>query len=93
LPLWRGHSPLLSRLLAEDEYFARYEERTGLTIDAKIFRFWTVLGLLKATASHVRACRAFEDGRVTDLRLAAMDHRTIFVLRHLQDALEVAQST
>jgi aminoglycoside phosphotransferase (APT) family kinase protein len=93
LPLWRGHSPLLSRLLAEDEYFARYEERTGLTIDAKIFRFWTVLGLLKATASHVRACRAFEDGGVTDLRLAAMDHRTIFVLRHLQDALEVAQST
>lgn len=88
LPLWRGRNPLLSGLLAADEYFVRYEERTGLTIDPDVFRFWTVQGLLKATAAHVRACRAFEDGRVNDLRLAAMDHRTIFVLRHLREALD-----
>jgi aminoglycoside phosphotransferase (APT) family kinase protein len=88
LPLFRGRSPLLSRLLEPDEYFARYETRTGLRVDDEVFRFWTVLGLLKATASHVKACRAFEDGRVGDLRLAAMDHLTVYVLRHLAEALE-----
>ena len=54
LPLFRGRSPLLSQLLAPDEFFARYEELTGLRVEADTFRFWTVLGLVKTIASFMR---------------------------------------
>jgi len=87
LPLFRGRNPLLSQLLARDEYFARYEERTGLHVDPDVFHFWTVLGLVKAAASHLRGSRAFEEGRIGDLRLAAMGHQVHYVLRHIATEL------
>jgi aminoglycoside phosphotransferase (APT) family kinase protein len=87
LPLFRGRNPLLSQLLARDEYFARYEELTGLRIDPDVFHFWTVLGLLKAAASHLRGSRAFEEARIRDLRLAAMGHQVQYVLRHIATEL------
>jgi aminoglycoside phosphotransferase (APT) family kinase protein len=90
LPLFRGRNPLLSQLLAADEYFARYEELTGLRVDPAVFHFWTVLGLVKTAASHLRGTRAFEDGRIRDLRLAAMGHQVQYVLRHLAAELELA---
>lgn len=83
LRLFRGRSPLLSNLLSREEYFARYEERTGLAVAADVYRFWTVLGYLKASASHLRATRAFEDGANGDLRLAAMGHQVLHVIRGL----------
>ncbi|MGE5156331.1 MAG: phosphotransferase family protein, partial [Betaproteobacteria bacterium] len=87
LPLFRGRNPMLSHLLMPEEYFARYEHDTGLRIDQDVFKFWTVLGLLKASASHVRASRAFQDGRGDDMRLAAMGHQVQFVVRHLANVL------
>ena len=42
-----------------------------------------MLGLVKAAASHLRGSRAFEEGRIRDLRLAAMGHQVQYVLRHL----------
>jgi aminoglycoside phosphotransferase (APT) family kinase protein len=87
LPLFRGRNPMLSHLLMPEEYFARYEQRTGLRVEPEVFHFWTVLGLVKASASHVRASRAFEDGRGDDLRLAAMGHQVQFVVRHLANVL------
>lgn len=83
LPLFRGRNPRLSQLLDPQEYFDRYAERTGLAVDPDVFHFWTVCGLVKAAASHVRACRAYEEGRVDDLRLAAMGHQVHYVLVHL----------
>ena len=87
LPLFRGRNPLLSQLLARDEYFARYEELTGLRVEPDVFRFWTVLGLVKAAASHLRGSRAFEEGTIRDLRLAAMGHQVQYVLRHIAKEL------
>lgn len=89
LPLFRGRNPLLSQLLAPGEYFARYEELTGVRVEAEAFHFWTVLGLLKAAASHLRGSRAFEEGRIRDLRLAAMGHQVQYVLRHVADELGI----
>ena len=83
LPLFRGRNPLLSQLLAPEEYFDRYEQHTGLRVDPEVFHFWTVLGLVKAAASHLRGSRAFEEGRIGDLRLAAMGHQVQYVLRHI----------
>lgn len=83
LRLFRGRSPLLSHLLERGEYLRRYEERSGLAVEPDVFRFWTVVGYLKASASHLRAARAFEDGANGDLRLAAMGHQVLHVLRGL----------
>lgn len=90
LPLWRGRDPRLSHLLLPEEYFDVYRERTGRTIDPNQFRAWTIFGLLKAGACHLRGARAFEDGRSTDLRLAALGHQVQHVARHLTRALEIA---
>ena len=80
-------SKMNSQLLTPTEFFARYEERTGRRVDPEVFRFWTVLGLSKAAASHLRASRAFEDGRIGDLRLGAMGHKVQYVLRHISREL------
>ena len=93
LPLFRGRNPLLSQLLAPAEFFARYEERTGRRVDPEVFHFWTVLGLFKAAASHLRGSRAFEDGRIGDLRLAAMGHQVQYVLRHIARELGLESRT
>lgn len=86
-PLFRGRNPMLSHLLMPEEYFAYYESRTGLRVDPDVFHFWTVLGMVKQSASHLRASKAFQDGRGDDLRLAAMGHQVQFVVRHLATAL------
>lgn len=91
LPLFRGRNPMLSHLLLPEEYFAYYESRTGLHVDPEVFHFWTVLGLVKASASHVRASRAFQNGRGDDMRLAAMGHQVQFVVRHLANVLGLRQ--
>lgn len=87
MPLFRGRNPMLSHLLMPEEYFAYYESKTGLRVDPDVFHFWTVLGLVKASASHVRASRAFQDGRGDDMRLAAMGHQVQFVIRHIATVL------
>jgi aminoglycoside phosphotransferase (APT) family kinase protein len=86
LPLFRGRSPMLSQLLEPAEFFERYESLTGLRVEPAVFRFWTVLGLVKAAASHLRAVRAFESG-VDDVRLAAMGHQSLYVQRYLNEVL------
>ena len=63
-----------------------------MRVDPEAFHFWTVLGLVKAAASHLRGSRAFEDGRIGDLRLAAMGHQVQYVLRHIARELGVEGS-
>ncbi len=83
LRLFRGRSSKLSNLLEKEEFFTRYEELTGLVVDPDVFRWWTVLSYVKASASHIRATQAFRSGATDDLRLAAMGHQVHHVLRGL----------
>jgi aminoglycoside phosphotransferase (APT) family kinase protein len=83
MPLFRGRSELMSQLLDRATFFDRYEQATALRISEDVFRFWTLFGHLRASAPHLRACRAFEDGRTHDLRLAAMGHQNLYILRQL----------
>ncbi|GIU93476.1 MAG: aminoglycoside phosphotransferase [Acidimicrobiia bacterium] len=83
MPLFRGRSPLVSQLLPRDEFLRRYRELTGLEVHEEVFRFWTLFGHLRAAAPHLRGSRAFEDGRTNDLRLAAMGHQSLYILRQL----------
>ncbi len=87
LRLFRGRSPLVSQLLAPAEVRRRYAERTGLTFDDDVLRFWTVLGMVRAAVPHMRAATIFEQDRSGDLRLAAMGHQSLHVLGHLADEL------
>jgi aminoglycoside phosphotransferase (APT) family kinase protein len=83
LPLWRGRDRRISHLLEPEEYFERYEARTGTRVEPDAFHAWTVFGLLKAGACHLRGARAFEQGRSSDLRLAALGHQVGHVARQL----------
>lgn len=83
MPLYRGRDPRVSQLLAPDEFFARYTERTGTPVEPEVFKFWTVFGHLRAGAPYLRATRAFEDGRSDDVRLAAFGHRMLFIVKSL----------
>lgn len=91
LRLFRGRSPLVSQLLPLDDVLGRYRERSGLAVDPDVLRFWTVLGMVRAAAPHVRAAAVFERGCSGDLRLAAMGHQTLHVLKHLADELAWAE--
>lgn len=86
LRLFRGRSPRWSHLLDEETFLARYRDGTGIAVPPDALRFWTVLCYLKASASFVRATRAFEQGR-GDLRLAVMGHQIQFVLEQLRREL------
>jgi aminoglycoside phosphotransferase (APT) family kinase protein len=90
LGLFRGRSPLYSHLLPEREFLDRYESRTGLAVEPDVLRFWTVLGYVKSIAPHIRACRAFEERRAGDLRLAAMGHQALYPLGKLAAELELS---
>ena len=63
-----------------------------MRVEPEVFHFWTVLGLVKATASHIRGTRAYEDRRTDDVRLAAMGHQALYVLRHLVNELGLRTS-
>lgn len=89
LPLFRGRSPRWSHLLDAEAFLARYRERTGLRVDPRALRFWTVLCYLKACATFIRAARAYEGGR-GDLRLAVMGHEIQYVLAQLRRQLRAA---
>jgi aminoglycoside phosphotransferase (APT) family kinase protein len=83
LRLWRGSDPRICRLLDPAEYFRRYEAVTGTSVEPEQYRAWSIFGLLKAAAVHLRGARAYEEGRTDDLRLAALGHQ----LQHLTRAL------
>jgi aminoglycoside phosphotransferase (APT) family kinase protein len=83
LRMFRGRSPLVSRLLEPERYFARYSELTGIAVPPGVMRFWTVLVLLRAAAGYARSCAAFEAGRTGDLRLPRMGPRMYYLLEEI----------
>jgi hypothetical protein len=76
--------------MTSEQFLARYGERTGIEVSPEVLRFWTVLSYVKVVASYVKAARAFREGRIDDLRLAAMGHQLLYVLRILRDELRDA---
>jgi aminoglycoside phosphotransferase (APT) family kinase protein len=83
LPLFRGRHPdMASQLLPVGEFLDRYQQATGTALDPAVFRFWTMFSHLRAVVPQLRAAKAFEEG-APDLRLAAMGHQYLYVLRQL----------
>ena len=87
LRLFRGRSALWSQLLPADGLPRPLRGAHRAARDAAVLRYFTVLCTLRAVIPYLRACRAFEEGRTSDLRLAAMGHQSIHVFRHLATEL------
>ena len=87
LPAFRGRSGLVGHLLSEQDLLDRYRALTGLEVHADALRFWTVINHVRAAAIFLRGARAFEDGRSSDLRLAALGHRSTQLLIDLLNDL------
>ncbi len=89
LPAFRGRSPRASAMLPLEELLDRYRDATGLRPDRETLRFWTVLGQLKAAAIFLRGGRAFEERRASDIRLAALGYRALYLLREIAAELDI----
>lgn len=87
LALYRGRSPLMSRLVALDDALDRYAAGSGHRVDREVLHFWTVFAYLRAIAPHLRAARVFEDGGSHDVRLANMGHQSAHLLKFLAEEL------
>jgi aminoglycoside phosphotransferase (APT) family kinase protein len=66
----REGTDLLSNVVAEDEFRARYEAGTGITIDDAACAYYEVLYAMRSAAFWMSATGLYVDGRNTDLRLA-----------------------
>ena len=90
LPQYRGGTPLVCGLASESDFLARYEARSGSTVDRSALKFYLVFSLLKLAFTHMAAARCFEDGRFNDLRMPAMATQIAPVFRQIAKILELA---
>lgn len=88
LTAFRGRAKqLVAHLMSPADFLDRYGAESGVEISPECFRFWTVLGHLKAIAIYLRGARAFEDGRTRDLRMAVVGNRTVQLIADLLEDL------
>jgi len=66
---WAGDARV-GGLLPRAEFYRRYEEASGLTVDPEAVRFWEVLGNLKLAVIFLTGARSFCEGRSKDALLA-----------------------
>jgi aminoglycoside phosphotransferase (APT) family kinase protein len=88
LPQYRGGTGLVCGLASEADFLARYEARSGASVDRGALKFYIVFSLLKLALTHMAAARCFEDGRFNDMRMPAMATQMAPVFRQLEKALE-----
>jgi aminoglycoside phosphotransferase (APT) family kinase protein len=88
LPQYRGGTGLVCGLASEADLLARYEARSGASVDRGALKFYIVFSLLKLSLTHMAAARCFEDGRFNDMRMPAMATQMAPVFRQLEKALE-----
>jgi aminoglycoside phosphotransferase (APT) family kinase protein len=66
----REDSELLSNLVPRDEFYRRYEQATGITIDEQACRYYQLLYAMRSAAFWMSASGLYADGRSNDVRLA-----------------------
>ncbi len=68
--VWRSPAPhrWVSHLLPEDEFFAKYEEKSGIKIDEEKLKFYHILTGFKAVGITVTAANAFRTTPGLDLK-------------------------
>lgn len=66
----REGDDLLSNLVPRDQFYRRYEDATGFTIDEDACRYYELLYAMRTAAFWMSASGLYADGRSDDLRLA-----------------------
>lgn len=77
-------------LIERDEFYARYEEKTGQKVRRDLVRYYEILGLYKQAAMLIGAMERVSAGRARDYRMAAMGFQLIPTLLELNRLIEAA---
>jgi aminoglycoside phosphotransferase (APT) family kinase protein len=72
LRTFAGGTTKIGGLIERDEFYARYQTRTGFTIRPEVVRYYEVLVQFKMAAMLVGAVQRIQSGRARDVRMAAM---------------------
>jgi aminoglycoside phosphotransferase (APT) family kinase protein len=72
---WAGDARM-GGLFSRDDFYRRYAEASGLTVDPDAVRFWEVLGNLKLGVIFLTGARSFVEGRSKDPIHAFTAHLT-----------------
>jgi len=88
LPMYKGGSPLLCRLVDEDDFYRRYEDKTGIRVSRESVRFYRAFSLYKLAITHIAASDCFEKARMNDLRMPAMGSQIPTALRQMMKTIE-----
>jgi len=78
-------------LIAPDEFFGRYEAQSGLSVDRQAVAYYEVLAQFKMAALQYGGARRIEDGRASDVRMAAMGFQLTRTLLDLGRSMEAVQ--
>ncbi|MEX0786624.1 MAG: phosphotransferase family protein [Dehalococcoidia bacterium] len=70
---WAGDARV-GGLLPREEFYRRYEEASGLSVDEDVVRFWEVLGNVKLAVIFLTGARSFCEGRSKDAMHAFTAH-------------------
>jgi aminoglycoside phosphotransferase (APT) family kinase protein len=88
LPMYMASTKLVSKLIAPDAFYERYERRVGFAVSPLSVKFYQAFSLLKLAATHMAAARCFENGRLDDMRMPAMGTQIHTCLRQLERTIE-----
>jgi aminoglycoside phosphotransferase (APT) family kinase protein len=84
MDFWRMPEPsLINNLIERERLYCLYEELTGRVVDPEHVRYWEVMGNLKLLVIILCGMKAFEDGKVQNLRFGVMDQTYFILLNHL----------
>lgn len=83
-----GGTDRVGGLVPREEFFARYEVRSGLRVDTKVVAYYEVLTQFKLAALLLGGIQRIADGRARDIRMAAAGFQLTRTLLDLGRSIE-----
>lgn len=83
LRVFSGGTGRVGGIMDRDAFFERYARQAGFKPDAKVLRYYEVLGLFKSASMLLGASQRVESGRGRDVRMASMGFQVASTLLEL----------
>ncbi len=83
LRVFAGGSGRVGGIIDRDAFFDRYAQQAGFMPDARVLRYYEVLGLFKSASMLLSASQRVESGRGRDVRMASMGFQVASTLLEL----------
>lgn len=84
-------SKLLGGLIEPEAFHRRYTERSGFRVDPHKLAYWRVFALFKSAAMLLGASRRVDEGRSSDIRMAAMGFQLAPTMMEMDRMMREAQ--